>query len=433
MIATIDKAVKEKRGLNELGLWAAVSKAYSTGTELPADVLTNIPIRVMELMPEYAGQEAQQEFAQVAGGVANVMKGYWGGGKKIGIDEAIAAYQQFQKISASESPEQFAGAPASMIAAMVKMTRGRELPENAAALVATYQQVGMDPQGRRSATNPMENYMELREKVATDFPELYGMTMDEMTDRLANVDKEKEPRLYRKKMRFLGGLAEGVSLRDLRTMQAGQTEITGNARMKGISAALFDKDSVVHSLYQQFKREVKGAAEPVAVEREFKFLSDRRSEQWMSPLIQENARIAAEQAASRGTSQEAEAAFVQDIYKKAVMSASSAAGQYQWEASLTAWLKSAGKAETNAEYVQDLIGSLEKYTQDVETMRRIDAASVLGNTPYNMRKYEEATVALTGAIKELNYVYKQMMGDREGVGVRPRITTQPAPPVEPGS
>ena len=110
MIAMIEKAANEKAGLNKLGLYAAVAKTYSTGTELPADVLTSLAPRVMEMMPEYAAPGMEQEFSQVVGGVANVMKGYWGGGNRIGIDPAIAAYLQFQKISASESPQEFAGA-----------------------------------------------------------------------------------------------------------------------------------------------------------------------------------------------------------------------------------------------------------------------------------------------------------------------------------
>lgn len=449
MVAMIEKAATEKTGLNRLGMYAGIAKTYSTGTELPADVLTELAPRVMELMPEYAAVGMEQEYSQIVGGVANVMKAYWGGGNKIGTDQAIAAYLQFQKISASESPQEFAGAPASYIAAAVKMTSGKEKPENAAALVSVFQQAGMDPQGRRSATNPMELQIEFRERAVKLMPELYGKTMDEMITTLQDVTKESNPKLYAGKLKFLGSFAEGVPREELMRLKAYESEITGNARMKGISAALLMKGSPVANLYSQFKGEVKGAAERPAVEREFKEISRQQARPYMLPLLQENARIAAEHKTYGASSGEVSREQQLSIYSKAYRQSISADNEPQFVAAMKVWATgAAGRSEKSpTAYNQYLIDKLNERIDSIKETKRIlewrDSMGGSGGeknlTESGKKEMLDAITGLTGAIAEMTAIQKRLEGNAE-MGIVPKVEVirlppgaPPTEPIEPGS
>lgn len=439
MVALVSKLKTEIPGLDEIGLYAGAAKVYSTGTQLPADIMTELPARVMEAMPEYVLPEMRQEFAQVVGGVAQVMKAYYAGGNKINMQQAIAAYQQFQKISASESPEQFGGAPASGIAAGVLMTSGREKPEHMAAMIGTYQAIGIDPSGRRSVTNPLENYMQVREMTVKQFPEMFGMTMDEMVERMANIDKDKEPGLYKRKMRFLGAMAEGGTLEDFRKMGVADTGVVGNARMKGITVGLFQKDSVAYKMYQDLKREVQGAVTQEAVDREYAALSKQRSRPYMKPLLLEGAAVAAEQSTYAASVDEAMKTRVQDIYSKAIQHAADSlnvpfpvkqAGiETWWQSRVATSGMSAG--ETAATYANRL-------EETMSTLRQLQAGTgeipmFADMTPAGRVARDEDIKQLTEAIRELRRFVEIASNNAEATRLRPLPVeiTNPQPPQPP--
>jgi hypothetical protein len=445
MVSIVNSQIAGRPGMNEKGIYNALAGAYasSSAAEIPADILSAFPARVLETMPQYGLDTKQEEFADVVTGVIRIYKAIQsenrGTGKRASIDEAIAAFKQFQDISPARHAEEFAKAPASLILNMVR--NYGEKSSNAAALVSTIQQQGVDEQGRRAATNLLSTTADIK-AMMPDLPELAGMTPDQAIEYMAHeATPEKNMKLFRKKAQFLGPFAQGIDPKLLKQLKAGKGDMTGDMRYRAIIAALYDPESETHKLYEANKLQVAGATSPEKVAQQFAEFQKNANAPESTVVMQELYRQASEQGQNVPQTEDVKKTQVMSMYEEAMVGSRRSAGisflgDFIRKPAFKYWSSGNMSSEQAAEAA---IGKLEERKQAVNTYQSFlesmrEGGSQFKNFDLEKRVSIETLNALNVAITQLNAYLQQ---ERGVIDVRvtnpPDVPPPPTNPIEPGS